>query len=63
MLAISQILDFKSRVTSIDLLSVHVEVHGRSGVLDFHIEDNLLSLYTLFEISHTLLETVVIFNF
>merc|ERR1719305_713990 len=61
-LAVSQVLDLESWVIRVDLLSVHVEVSWSGWVLELNIENDLLPLDTLFEVSHPLLEAVVIGN-
>merc|ERR1719305_884693 len=61
-LAVSQVLDLESWVIRVDLLSVHVEVSWSGWVLELNIENYLLPLDTLFEVSHPLLEAVVIGN-
>ena len=43
-----------------DLLSVEEEVDGRVGVLDLHVEDDLLALHALLELAHALDELVVV---
>merc|ERR1719443_899863 len=57
--SITKVLDFNSSIRSIHRLSIDKEVNWSIWILDLNIKDYLLSLDALLEVSHSLLESIV----
>ena len=62
MLSVSEVDHLDPLAVRLDLLSVLEELDGRVGVLDLHVEDDLLALHALLELAHPLDELVVVCN-
>merc|ERR1719422_2090393 len=61
-LSITKILYFNSSITGVNRFSIDEEVNRRTRILDLNIENDFFSFNALFEVSHSLLEGIVIFD-
>ena len=60
MFAISKIFLLNATIGKVDRFAVDEEVYGSRGVFHFNIEDDLFPLHALLEVTHALLEAIVI---
>ena len=60
MFTVTQVLDLHSTIACIHWLSIDEEVDWCCGILHLDIEDDLFSFNTLLEVTHSLLEGIVV---